>query len=235
MISGLLFDYGGTIDTNGLHWAYVLKKSYEKHHLNIPADLFNHAYSYGERSLAVKPLVKPHHVFLDVLKLKIHQQIEYINQNGISVDYSNVDLIAEDCNDFALSNVRSAAGILTDLSKVYPIVMVSNFYGNLNAVLENFEIRGLFNEVIESAIVGFRKPDPQIYQLGVEALGFAAESCMVVGDSFVKDILPAKEIGCKAVWLKKEGWELDKEKEDRAVVKADIEINDLKQLKSFVL
>jgi FMN phosphatase YigB (HAD superfamily) len=235
MISGLLFDYGGTIDTNGLHWAYVLKKSYEKHQLAVPAELFNSAYSYGERSLAVKPLVKPQHIFLDVLKLKIQQQIEFLNEKGLKVDYSYVDLIAEDCNEFAFSNVRSAAAILAELSEVYPLVMVSNFYGNLNSVLENFEIRDLFSEVIESAVVGVRKPDAQIYRLGVQALGFESGNCMVIGDSFVKDIIPAKEIGCKAVWLRKEGWELDKEKEDQSSIQADFIIHDIKQLKKVIL
>jgi putative hydrolase of the HAD superfamily len=60
--------------------------------------------------------------------------------------------------------------------------------------------------VIESARVGIRKPDPRIYELGVEALGLAPEEVVVVGDSFPKDILPAKTIGCKAYWFKGEGW-----------------------------
>ena len=32
------------------------------------------------------------------------------------------------------------------------------------------------------------------------------EEVTVVGDSFDKDILPAKKAGCHAIWLKGEGW-----------------------------
>ena len=40
----------------------------------------------------------------------------------------------------------------------------------------------------------------------VEALGLKPEECIVVGDSFYKDIEPAKKAGCQAVWFKGEGW-----------------------------
>ena len=64
----------------------------------------------------------------------------------------------------------------------------------------------LFESVVESAVVGVRKPDPRIFSLGVEALGFKADEVLVVGDSFEKDILPAREVGCRTVWFKGEGW-----------------------------
>jgi putative hydrolase of the HAD superfamily len=51
-----------------------------------------------------------------------------------------------------------------------------------------------------------RKPDPAIYQLGVDAIELPAGNVLVVGDSFSKDIVPAKAVGCQAVWLKGEGW-----------------------------
>ena len=42
--------------------------------------------------------------------------------------------------------------------------------------------------------------------MGVKALGIKPEETIVVGDSFDKDIMPAKKAGCKAVWMKGEGW-----------------------------
>lgn len=86
------------------------------------------------------------------------------------------------------------------------MVLVSNFYGNINTVLAEFGLDGLFEEVIESAAVGIRKPDPRIFRLGTEALGLEPEDVMVVGDSFTNDIVPAAEAGCRTAWLKGEGW-----------------------------
>lgn len=235
MISGLLFDYGGTIDTNGIHWAVVLKRSYEKFQLDVPLELFSKAYSFGERSLAINPLVKPEHVFLDILRLKVGQQFLFLSENGVDLDPEFVDKIATDCNDFASQCVQTAKPLLVELSKVYPLVMVSNFYGNLNAVLEGFGIKSLFNTVVESAVVGVRKPDPQIYQLGVEALGFPAEECVVIGDTFSKDIVPAKAVGCQTIWLRKEGWEDGGSHEQTLAGTTDKEINDFAELRTHLL
>ena len=71
------------------------------------------------------------------------------------------------------------------------MVLVSNFYGNIHQVLNEFDLDGLFDSIIESAVVGVRKPDPAIFTLGVKALGMAAEDTVVVGDSYTKDIVPA--------------------------------------------
>ena len=48
---------------------------------------------------------------------------------------------------------------------------------------------------------------------------------VVIGDSFSKDIIPAKTAGCHTIWLKGEGWE---ESTDDSV--PDAIITDLAQL-----
>ena len=96
--------------------------------------------------------------------------------------------------------------MLRRLSEKYPLVLVSNFYGNISRVLEDFVIGRYFKAVIESAVVGIRKPDPRIFLKGVEALGLRPDEVLVIGDSFRKDIIPAREAGCRALWLKGRGW-----------------------------
>ena len=81
------------------------------------------------------------------------------------------------------------------------MVLVTNFYGNMNTVLAEFGIDHLFKDVIESAVVGVRKPDPAIFRLGVDALGLTPAETVMIGDSPDKDIIPAQSIGCKTVWL----------------------------------
>ena len=86
------------------------------------------------------------------------------------------------------------------------MVLVSNFYGNVETVLADFDVRRYFKQIIESAVVGVRKPDPRIFMLGVEALGLQPSEVLVVGDSYKKDIVPAESIGCHVLWLKGKGW-----------------------------
>jgi len=123
---------------------------------------------------------------------------------------------------------------LEKLALEYPLVMVSNFYGNLNTVLADFGIRRLFLDVIESAVVGVRKPNSKIYQLGVNRLELLPKECMVIGDSFSKDIFPAKEVGCYTTWLRKQGWEDSSLSTESIDVKSDIEINDFKEIEESI-
>jgi putative hydrolase of the HAD superfamily len=96
--------------------------------------------------------------------------------------------------------------VLSLLKQRMPLVLVSNFYGNIHTVLREFGLDGLFTHVVESAVVGVRKPDPRIFTLGVEALGLAPYEVTVVGDSMEKDIVPARQAGCHTVWLQGEQW-----------------------------
>ena len=114
--------------------------------------------------------------------------------------------IADICYASARASVDKAKPVLETLSKKYPMVLVSNFYGNVETVLKDFGIDKYFIKVIESAVVGVRKPDPKIFTLGVEALGLKPEEVLVFGDSYSKDIIPAEKAGCQAMWLKGKGW-----------------------------
>jgi putative hydrolase of the HAD superfamily len=229
MIKGILFDYGGTIDTNGLHWANVLWESYQSNQVNVSREAFSDAYKYGERALAIKPIIEPQHVFYDVLFLKVQQQFIFLKEQGFELDETAVESIAAECNLFARTNVEKAAPVLAELAQNYPLVMVSNFYGNINQVLQDFGIRDYFQDVVESAVVGVRKPNAQIYQLGIDLLGLPSEECVVVGDSYSKDIQPAKSLQCKTIWLNVKGWE-DAGETKMEVSDADAEITDFAQI-----
>ncbi|MFD1140087.1 HAD family hydrolase [Larkinella insperata] len=229
MIKGLLFDYGGTIDTNGLHWGGVLWARYQKYGVPVDQATFNKAYAFGERALAIHPIVKPNHTFYEVLALKTEQQFKFLAEAGFELDQSAIQAIAGDCNEFARQTVAEATPILRTLAEQYPLVMVSNFYGNLNTVLEEFGIRSCFKTVIESAVVGVRKPDPAIYQLGLDYLQLPAQNTVVIGDSYTKDIRPASQLGCRTLWLNVAGWE-DTPQSGETASEADAEMTDFAQL-----
>ena len=96
--------------------------------------------------------------------------------------------------------------MLEELHERYPMMLVSNFYGNIDEVLRAYGIRHLFKGIIESAVVGVRKPNPTLFKLGVDALEMEPGEVLVVGDSLRKDIEPAEHLGCQALWLKGKGW-----------------------------
>ncbi|MBP8777100.1 MAG: HAD family hydrolase [Bacteroidaceae bacterium] len=233
-IRGVIFDYGGTIDTNGCHWAEVLWEGYCSVGIPVSKIQFREAYVQGERTLATQPLIKPEHDFLDVLRIKTKIQIDYL----ISKDFltcENSEIYAESISQYCMKRVQEVVKktnyIVERISFKHKLVLVSNFYGNIRTVLENFHLLCRFDSIIESAVVGVRKPDPKIFTLGVEALQLKAEEVVVIGDSFSKDILPARKAGCHTIWLKGPAWE--EKEEDESL--CDAIIADFKELEDLLL
>jgi epoxide hydrolase-like predicted phosphatase len=56
----------------------------------------------------------------------------------------------------------------------------------------------LFDGVVISGEVGIRKPDPEIYRLGAEAIGLAPSACVFV-DDLPFNLKPAREMGMATV------------------------------------
>ncbi len=227
-LKGIIFDYGGTIDSRGVHWSEVIYDGYLAAGLDTPKELFREVYVEAERELARNRHILPHHNFYDLLLIKMKLELGYLVERD-AFEASAVDeaagKIARYCYDAARECVEEARPVLDALVKKYPLVLVSNFYGNVEAVLIDFDLRKYFDDIIESAVVGVRKPDPAIFRLGVEALGLKPEEVLVVGDSLKKDILPAESIGCHVAWIKGKGWTAD---EDAASHPAQIaSLNDL--------
>ena len=211
-VKGLIFDYGATIDSNGKHWAEVLWDAYTKVGVPVGKPEFRDAYVYGERYLALNPVVTPDFTFKDVLLAKTELQINWLVENGhLSKENQKTSefilAVSEQCYNFALLTVKNAMPVLDLLFEKYPMVLVSNFYGNIEAVLNDFGLRKYFIEIVESAVVGVRKPDPAIFALGVKALNLPANNVVVVGDSYKKDIAPAQSLGCQTIWIKGPAWE----------------------------
>ena len=250
-IKGIIFDYGGTLDTRGDHWSEVLWQGYEHFGIGVAADeevepgvsihkqAFRDAYVYGERALAVNPIVTPDFHFEDILREKLILELNFLagkelletGKDGaekqaklgndsdassesllLSLSDSEIHQIAVDMahyiNAKTLDLLHENKQVLEHLKQAgYPMVLVSNFYGNINQVLKDAEIDGYFKEVIESAVVGVRKPNPAIFALGVCALDLPASQVLVVGDTYGKDIIPAHKLGCHTLWIKGLQWE----------------------------
>lgn len=227
-IKGILFDYGGTLDANGKHWAAIIWDLYQKKGVDIDQTIYESAYVYAERKMATSRLVHPAFNFQQVLEVKLLAQFDFLENQGIFIDRKLATAIALEGYLLAGEHVEEAKGLLKELHRDVPMVMVSNFYGNLQTVLQDFAIDHYFDAIVESSVVGVRKPDPAIFQLGIDALGLPANQCVAIGDSYVKDIVPAKACGCQTVWLKGEGWIDDQKVTDSTA--ADYIISDMKEL-----
>lgn len=203
MIKGYIFDYGGTLDTGGQHWGKVIWHAYERQQVPVCEADFRDAYVHAERTLGKNPIIKPDFTFKRTLEEKIRIELEFLGKP----EYQQA--VVDDLYAITQAETARSHEVLVELKKHYPMVLVSNFYGNISTVLREFKLDGLFDTIIESAVVGVRKPDPKIFTLGVEALNMLPAEVVVVGDSMDKDIIPASKAGCHTVWFKGEGWTND--------------------------
>lgn len=213
-IKGVIFDYGGTIDSRGVHWSEVIWDGYQAAGVPVDKPTFREAYVFAERELARTRHILPHHTFADLLLIKMRIELQWLaDQSNLPADAAELwaKPVADYCYDAAKNSIADARPVLDALHERYPMVLVSNFYGNVESVLEDFDLRRYFRSIIESAVVGVRKPDPQIFRLGVDALGLRPEEVLVVGDSYKKDIVPAESLGCHVAWLKGKGWTADED------------------------
>lgn len=208
-LKGIIFDYGGTIDSHGDHWSEIIWDAYQAVGVPVDKPSFREAYVFAERELARTRHILPHHTFHDLLSIKMRielQQLVAMEKLAPDAVEAFATPLADYCDDAARAAVADARPVLEALYQRYPMVLVSNFYGNVEAVLEAYDLRRYFKDIIESAVVGVRKPDPAIFALGVKALGLKPEEVLVIGDSLRKDIEPARSLGCHTAWLKGRGW-----------------------------
>ncbi len=82
------------------------------------------------------------------------------------------------------------------------LAVVSNTEdGRLLDALEAAGVASHFDLLVDSHLVGTRKPDPAIFRYALERLGVEAGEAAFVGDSYAHDALPARAAGLRAVLL----------------------------------
>lgn len=213
-VRGIVFDYGGTLDTRGDHWSHIIRQGWEREGLTFTEEQFRDSYVHAERALAAERIILPGDDFYALMLKKARIELSrFAAITGRTKPFAESVAagIAEYCNSYAAACIRKAEPVLKALSQHFPLVLVSNFYGNVDEVLRSFGIRGYFRGIIESAVVGVRKPSSSIFRLGCVALGLETGNVLVVGDSLRKDIEPARSIGCQTAWIKGRGWTADED------------------------
>ena len=82
----------------------------------------------------------------------------------------------------------------------YKLGNISNLIGEveIGQWLKEDGLDTLFDAVILSSVTGIRKPDPRMYLMGCDALGFAPKECANVADNLKRDFTGAKAAGIGA-------------------------------------
>jgi HAD superfamily hydrolase (TIGR01509 family) len=194
VVRAILFDYGGTLD-GGVHWLERFIQLYRAAGLDFPREgiraAFDHATrcAYGDPAVAgfgLQTLIEYH-----VARQK--EQLGFGAPAAAAIVAGFVRAVSA-----ALAENRV---LLSRLRQHVALGVVSNFYGNVHRILAEAELAPLLGAIVDSGVVGVRKPDPAIFILAVTRLGLEPEEVLYVGDSFEKDILGAHAAGLRTGWL----------------------------------
>jgi HAD superfamily hydrolase (TIGR01549 family) len=89
--------------------------------------------------------------------------------------------------------------------KVKIAVVTNNLVAEQVEKLSHLKLDHLVDELITSEETGFIKPDPGIFRVALERVDCCAEEAVMIGDSWQSDILGARQLGMRAIWLNRTG------------------------------
>jgi putative hydrolase of the HAD superfamily len=123
------------------------------------------------------------------------------------------------------------ASLLSGLRRSYRLAVVSNFdYApTCRAILEREGIAHLFDTVVISDEVGWRKPKPVIFETALTRLGLDPADALFVGDRADIDVIGARGVGMPTVWINREVARLPEN-----IPPPDFEIRDLSELRAIL-
>jgi putative hydrolase of the HAD superfamily len=194
----ILFDFGGCLDSDGVHSRCLFFNQFKKHGLlNTPEDLYNfqHAYSYSDQKVVEEGLIQK--ADLSTMNRIMCKLIAY-KLKGDEAKAEQVAMSITETQAFYLTRNKK---VLDKLRPYYNLGIISNFSGNLTTVLEEFSLNENFNFVLDSFHVGVEKPNPEIFKMAIQHCEDSPENICFIGDNPERDIAPAKRLGMKTVLI----------------------------------
>ena len=193
MIGAILFDMGGTLDGDGLHWQDRFSALYRDFGVAVSRETFDAAENRANQDG-------------EIASSDFQQMIEsYVKWQLAHLGLTNAELEDHLVNGFIAPARKAAAAnvdLLAELAKRgFTLGVVSNGCGNVDKLCDDFGYTPFLSVIVDSRRVGLFKPDPAIFRHTAEKLGRDPGEILMVGDSFDRDIRPAKKIGMKTAWL----------------------------------
>ena len=83
--------------------------------------------------------------------------------------------------------------------------VISNWDTRLGPLLEGLGLTPYLEHVVLSAVVGWEKPHPRIFEAALALADLPPAQALHVGDNYQQDVVGAREAGMHAVWLQRRG------------------------------
>lgn len=198
-IETVLFDFGGTLDADGVAWKERFHALYRAEGLDLSAEAFAPIFYAADDALvgALPPSAGLEET-VDALAAGLEAELKRRGAGNGSARGRRV--ASRFLSEMSLAFARNRP-ILKALRERYRLGVVSNFYGNLEAACQSSGLASLFGVMADSQRVGAEKPEPAIFRAALSALNAAAETAVMVGDSLRRDGEGARRSGLSFIWI----------------------------------
>ena len=193
-VHAVLLDFGGTLDADGVAWKERFRRLFGGDAPPPASDRFDRAF-YDADDALVGAIPRD---------LSFEETVRRLAA-GVAERLGHADAadgVAARFLDDARAHLARNAAVLEDLHARYRVAIVSNFYGNLEAVCRETGIAPHVDAAIDSAVVKAEKPDRRIFDAALAVLGVSPRGAVFVGDSQPRDMAGARAIGMRHVWLR---------------------------------
>ena len=194
-IENIIFDFGGTLDGNGIHWRdrffYLIKKQ-------IPALTWEQFEYADHRSIA--DFVADERTKSRTLRQSAETILSGIN-HYLPIGIIDLALTTEQFCQPAEEFLKRNRDFLEKLASSYRLGVISNNFGNTQGWCDEYELTPLLDTVIDSTVVGIEKPDPKIFYLALDEMGISSKNSVYVGDTFRDDVVGSNQAGMFSAWL----------------------------------
>lgn len=191
-VQAILFDFGGTLDADGVAWKERFRSLFARE--GAPAgERFDRAFYDADDALVGS--IPP--------ELSFSETVARLS-SGVADRLGRSEAAGRVATRFledARAHLARNAEILARLHGRYRLGVVSNFYGNLEAVCRETGLAPHVDAAIDSVVVRAEKPDRRIFEAALTAVGAQPSRALFVGDSLPRDMAGARALGMPHVWL----------------------------------
>jgi len=196
----IFFDFGGTLDSDGIHWRKRFYDIYLKNGINLTYEDFSKAFFDSDDNLHLRHNLK-NLSFDETVYLQVRDVFKYLRID----DEEKIKSIAKEFIDKSKNYINRNKNVLQKLKeKGIKLGVISNFYGNLESVLKSLGIYDFFDAVADSEVAGYIKPSKEIFDYAINKLNAQKEFSAMVGDSFERDIKSSHNYGIYHFYLTQE-------------------------------
>jgi HAD superfamily hydrolase (TIGR01549 family) len=201
-IETVLFDFGGTLDSDGVAWKERFHALYRAEGLDMSPEAFAPAFHAADDALvgALPPSAGLEET-VDRLVANLEAELARRGAGKTGTSAAHGPRMASRFLSGMSEVFARNRPVLEALGQRYRLGIVSNFYGNLEGVCESAGLAPLFGVIADSERVGAEKPEPAIFRAALSALNAGPETAVMVGDSLSRDGEGARRSGMGFIWI----------------------------------